>query len=170
MDQLQLQLDERPLVPAVLSLEEGYISYWEQVMENSGIEVYSAGNEKGLLVLILSLKEEKVLSELCCLFRNAYSTQEPVVIKCRPRDPDERILSSILIRTTPAGQVERVAIERGLQREQQLIWEGDREYWLECGEKCDALLASGSGHQYLIARGSANQNVIISYLEDYVSY
>jgi len=117
-----------------------------------------------ITVDLLPLDSECLTELIRCLnVQGPYKDPCHIEVERAPQDREE--FNRITIMWIGTGNAERLTVARDLVGEVQVLWEGDSEYWQEVAEKCAYLLNQGSGHQYLMVRGSSSQNVILSFRE-----
>jgi hypothetical protein len=73
--------------------------------------------------------------------------------------------TKLQLKVSKPGQAEQLHLFPSDEKAELIVWEGDSEYWQECADKCTALLDAGRGHQYLLIRGSEDQECTLSYQE-----
>jgi hypothetical protein len=120
----------------------------------------------GSTELYLRVIDPGTLGLLCDLLREIPSSGEMKVLPNTHFEAADESYSQVLLKVGRTGRAERIHVENNPHEECYLLWEDDKEYWLECAEKVDRLLEAKSGHQYLIVRGSANGGVTLSYREE----
>ena len=133
-------------------------------MNADGVSAHLRTSNRGGLELTLNVSDEQALRRIAQAFREANVHDKPISFLEFRTSAIGGPNSVYLVRIN-AGAHEKIQIENSGAGEIFVNWQGDSEYWLECAEKCEPLLESGSGRQYLMVRGSQNQMVTLSFCE-----